>query len=243
MKPWTRRFLQRWLLTGFLAFALIVLLGNRWVINSTDSYIYKDWALMPTNDVGVVLGTSKYLENGKPSPEFRGRIQAAAELYRNGKLKHIIVSGANPDETYNEPRAMRRELVKEGVPDSAITMDFAGFRTLDSIVRAEAVFGLRQFTVITQRYHSYRSVFIGRKLGLKVVAYIAPATANGGYGARNPPREVFARVKAILDIFLLSTEPKFLGEPEKIDLTPDAPNTPSAPLPGPAAPSALAPST
>jgi Uncharacterized membrane protein len=232
LKPWTRRFVQRWLITGVLAFALIVLLGNRWVINSTDAYIYKDWALMPANDVGVVLGTSKYMENGKPSPEFRGRIAAAAELYRNGKIKHLIVSGANPDESYNEPRAMRRELVKAGVPDAAITMDFAGFRTLDSIVRAEAVFGLRQFTVITQRYHSYRTVFIGRKLGLKVVAYIAPATSEGGYGTRNPPREVFARVKAILDIFLLSTEPKFLGKPEHIELKPDdAPDTITPPSP------------
>lgn len=222
MKPWTRRFLQRWLVTGFLAFALIVLLGNRWVINSTDAYIYKDWALMPDNDVGVVLGTSKYLQSGKPSPEFQGRIDAAAELYQNGKIRHIIVSGANPDQSYNEPRAMRRELVKLGIPDSAITMDFAGYRTLDSVVRAQAVFGLHQFTVITQRYHSYRAVFLGRKLGLKVVAYIARATADGGYGTRNPPREVFARVKAILDIFLLSTEPKYLGEPEKIKLAPDA---------------------
>jgi SanA protein len=222
LKPWTRRFLQRWLVTGFLAFALIVLLGNRWVINSTDAYIYKDWALMPDNDVGVVLGTSKYLQSGKPSPEFQGRIDAAAELYQNGKIRHIIVSGANPDQSYNEPRAMRRELVKLGIPDSAITMDFAGYRTLDSVVRAQAVFGLHQFTVITQRYHSYRAVFLGRKLGLKVVAYIARATADGGYGTRNPPREVFARVKAILDIFLLSTEPKYLGEPEKIKLAPDA---------------------
>ncbi len=225
MKPWTRRFLQRWLITGLLAVGLVVLLGNRWVINSTDAYIYKDWALMPDNDVGVVLGTSKYMENGKPSPEFRGRIEAAAELYKNGKLRHLIVSGANPDQSYNEPRAMRRELVKAGVPDSAITMDFAGFRTLDSIVRAQAIFGLQQFTIITQRYHSYRAVFIGRKLNLKVVVFISPATADGGYGSRNPPREVLARVKAILDIFLLSTEPKFLGEPETIKLAPDATDT------------------
>jgi SanA protein len=225
LKPWTRRFLQRWLITGLLAVGLVVLLGNRWVINSTDAYIYKDWALMPDNDVGVVLGTSKYMENGKPSPEFRGRIEAAAELYKNGKLRHLIVSGANPDQSYNEPRAMRRELVKAGVPDSAITMDFAGFRTLDSIVRAQAIFGLQQFTIITQRYHSYRAVFISRKLNLKVVVFIAPATADGGYGSRNPPREVLARVKAILDIFLLSTEPKFLGEPETIKLAPDATDT------------------
>lgn len=225
MKPWTRRLLRRWLISGVFVFALVVLLANRWVINSTDAYIYKDWALLPDTDVGVVLGTSKYMQNGEPSPEFRGRIEAAAQLYQNGKLKHLIVSGANPDETYNEPRAMRRELVKLGVPESVITMDFAGFRTLDSIVRAEAVFGLTRYTIITQRYHSYRAVFIGRKLGVKVVAYIAPATRDGGYGSRNPPREIFARVKAVLDLFLLSTQPKFLGEREHIQLSPESEGT------------------
>ncbi|MEW6167629.1 MAG: ElyC/SanA/YdcF family protein [Pseudomonadota bacterium] len=222
MRPSTRRLLRRWLLIGAGTFALIVLLGNRWVINSTDAYIFENWALLPFNEVGVVLGTSKYLQSGKPSPEFRGRISAAAELYRNGKLKHLIVSGANPDSTYNEPRRMSQELVKLGVPQSAITMDFAGFRTFDSIVRAEAIFGLHRFTVITQKYHSYRAVFIGRKLGLKVVAYLAPATSEGSHGLRHPPREVFARTKAVLDIFLLRTEPRFLGNPEPIRLTPEA---------------------
>src|SRR3546814_13931173 len=100
---WTRRFLQRWLITGFFAVALVILLGNRWVINSTDAYIYKDWALMPDNEVGVVLGTSKYLENGKPSPEFRGRIAAAAELYQTGKHKHPLVNRPKPDQPTHNP--------------------------------------------------------------------------------------------------------------------------------------------
>src|SRR3546814_12690207 len=119
------------------------------------------------SEVGVVLGTSKYLENGKPSPEFRGRIAAAAELYQNGKITHLIVSGANPDQTYNEPRAMRRELVKLGIQASAITMDFAGFRTLDSILRAQAGFRLGQFTVIPQRYHrSSERLSVGKQFGM-----------------------------------------------------------------------------
>ncbi len=222
MKPSTRRFLQRWISFGAAMLVLVVLLSNRWVINSTDAYVFKDWALLPFNDVGVVLGTSKYMQSGKPSPEFRGRIAAAAELYHNGKVKHLIVSGANPDQTYNEPRHMYRELVAAGVPDKAITMDFAGFRTFDSIVRAQAVFGLRRFTVITQKYHSYRAVFLGRKVGIDVVAYLAPATSDGGPGSRHPVREVFARTKAVLDVFLLRTEPKFLGEPEPIRLSPEA---------------------
>jgi SanA protein len=222
LKPSTRRFLQRWISFGATMLVLAVLLSNRWVINSTDAYVFKDWALLPFNDVGLVLGTSKYMQSGKPSPEFRGRIAAAAELYHNGKVKHLIVSGANPDQTYNEPRHMYRELVAAGVPDTAITMDFAGFRTFDSVVRAQAVFGLRRFTVVTQKYHSYRAVFLGRKMGVEVVAYLAPATSDGGPGNRHPTREVFARTKAVLDVFLLRTEPKFLGEPVPIRLAPEA---------------------
>lgn len=222
LRPSVRRLIRRWLILGIAAVPVIVLLANRWVINSTDAYIYKEGALLPFNDVGVVLGTSKYMENGKPSPEFRGRIQTAADLYRLGKVKHLIVSGANPDSTYNEPRAMYRELVKAGVPEKAITMDFAGFRTLDSMVRAQAIFGLTRFTVVTQRYHSYRAVFLGRKMNMNVVAFLAPATSDGGMGMRNPPREVLARVKAVLDVFLLRTEPKFLGQPEHIKLAPEA---------------------
>lgn len=210
---------------GIVLVPVFALLCNRWVINSTDSYIYKDLGLMPTNEVGVVLGTSKYLQSGKPSPEFRGRIESAAELYRAGKVKHLIVSGANPDSTYNEPRAMYRELLKLGVPESAITMDFAGFRTFDSIVRAQAVFGLTNFTVVTQKYHSYRAVFLARKMGMKVVAYLAPARADGSPGLRHPPRETLARVNAVLDVFLFGTQPKFLGQPEQIPLTPEAEGT------------------
>ena len=222
MRPSTRRALRRWLTLSALAFVVIVLLANRWVINSTDAYVYTSWTLLPDNDAGVVLGTSPFIATGRESSEFKGRIRAAAELYRNGKVRHLIVSGANPDASYNEPRAMRRELIAAGVPESAITMDFAGFRTFDSVVRANAIFGFSRFTVITQRYHCYRAVFIGKKMGFAVAAYVAPAAADGGLGVRHPPREVFARVKAVLDVFLLNTRPKFLGTPEKVDVAPDA---------------------
>lgn len=193
---------------------LIVVLGNRWVINSTDAYIYSDWALLPYNEFGIVLGTSQYTADGGLSVDFRGRIDAAAELYNNGKVRHLIVSGANPDATYNEPRKMWQELVKLGVPPDAITMDFAGYRTYDSVARAQAVFGLERYTLITQRYHTYRAVFLARKMDMPAVAYIAPGTTS-----RNPPREIFARVKAILDLYLLRTEPKFLGDPVDIHVT------------------------
>lgn len=222
MRPSSRRRLRRTLLFTVLGFSLVVLLSNRWIINSTDTRVYRNLGLLPSNDVALVLGTSRYLQNGQPSPEYNGRIKAAAELYDAGKVRHLIVSGANPDSTYNEPRAMYQALIKKGVPAAAITMDFAGFRTFDSIVRARAVFGLDRFTVVTQKYHSYRAVFIGRQLGMKVVAYVADATADGRQGRRHPTREILARTMAVFDLYLLRTEPKFLGAPQPLPLAPEA---------------------
>lgn len=215
-----RRRLWRGLWMSVLGLGAIVLLANRWVINSTDAYVYTNWALLPENDVGLVLGTSPYTRGGKPNPHFYGRLEAAVQLYQIGKIKHIIVSGANPDETYNEPRQMRKELIKAGIPESVITMDFAGLRTLDSVARAKEVFGLERLTVVTQEYHCYRAVFIGKKLEMRVAAYAAP-----GPGPSFQPytREVFARVKAVLDLFVLSTRPKFLGEPQSIKVQRPAP--------------------
>ena len=211
---------RRWFLIAVASAALLILLANRWVINSTDDYIYQDWALLPDTEVGLVLGTSNYTREGRDNPYFYGRVRAAADLYAKGKVRHLIVSGANPDATYNEPRRMWQELVKLGVPANAITMDFAGFRTLDSMARAAQVFELQRVTVITQRYHAYRAIFLGKKMGMRVVAYLAYAGENRDYGNRNPVREVFARVKAVLDLFVLRTKPKFLGAREPIQLQP-----------------------
>jgi len=215
-----RRQLRRRLRRGFwytlLAAIALVALINNWVINNSEAYVYNNWSLLPDNDVGLVLGTSPFARNGKPNPQFYGRIEAAVQLYQLGKIKHIIVSGANPDSTYNEPRQMWRELTKAGIPSNVITMDFAGFRTLDSISRAQAVFNLDRLTIITQQYHAYRAVFIAKKLHLRVIAYAAPSDEIGFF-SRTYFREVFARVKSVLDIYLLSTEPKFLGQQQLID--------------------------
>jgi SanA protein len=187
---------------------LLVLLANRWVINSTDAYLYADASLMPENEVGLVLGCSPFVASGKPSPQFRGRIQAAADLYRQGKVKRLILSGANPDATYNEPKKMREALLEKGVPSHAMVLDYAGDSTFDSIARARIVYGLSRLTIITQRYHSYRALFLARKSGMKAVAFSAPSEGVVGPGFRHPPREVLARLLAVLDLFVLQTEPR-----------------------------------
>ncbi len=234
MRPSVKRRLRRWLVGSVVTFLLLGLLANRWVINSTDSYLFTDLALLPASDVGVVLGTSPYARNGGPNQEFEGRMRAAAELYKAGKVKHLIVSGANPDRSYNEPRQMRRALIELGVPGSAITMDFAGFRTLDSVVRAQSVWGLHRYTLITQKYHGYRALFLARKLGQTgASAYTARIGQTENYGNRHPVREVFARFKAVLDLFVLNTQPRFTGEPETlvIGAPAEAVDDATAPLP------------
>ncbi len=215
-----RRRLRRGLTWAAVLALAIVALVNNWVVNNSEAYVYSNWSLLPDNEVGLVLGTSPFTRGGKPNPQFYGRIEAAVQLYQLGKIKKIIVSGANPDSTYNEPRQMWRELTKAGIPSQAITMDFAGVRTFDSISRAKAVFNLEQMTVITQEYHAYRAVFIAKKLNIRVAGYAATSDSIGAF-SRTYIREVFARVKAVLDIYVLSTEPKFLGSPEAVNAAPE----------------------
>jgi SanA protein len=226
-----RRVVRRWVyIIGGLFLGLMVLI-NHWVINNTEAYVYTSWALLPDNDAGLVLGTSPYLKGGKANPQFRGRIEAAIMLYQLGKVKRLIVSGANPDASYNEPRQMWRELVQAGIPSSAITMDFAGDRTYDSVARTLEVFGMQRVTVITQAYHAYRAVFIGKKLRMKICAYAAPG-GDISLFSRTYIREVLARLRAVLDIYILQPVAPDTSSPEQLQEPPE-PMMPAPPLSAP----------
>jgi SanA protein len=196
MSPRLRRRLRRGVAWGSVLVVLITVLSNRWVIN------YKDSSLMPDNEVGLVLGCSPFASSGKANPQFHGRMQAAAELYRLGKVRRLILSGANPDSRYNEPKKMREALLELGVPSEAMVLDFAGDSTYESVTRAKIVFGLDQVTIVTQKYHAYRALFLARKMDVRAVAYQAPIEGVRGPGFRHPPREVFARVAAVFDVLV-----------------------------------------
>ena len=210
------RRLRRWLGPAAGVALGLTLLINNWVINNTYAYIFDDWSLLPDNDAALVLGTSTLTRSGEPNPQFRGRIEAAAQLYQSGKVKRIIVSGAKNGPGYIEPKMMRRELMKAGVPGDAILMDIAGYRTYDSVVRAQRVFGLDRLTIVTQRYHAYRAVFIAKKLHLNAVAFAAPGEEDSIF-TRTRLREYFARVKAVLDIYVLRSEPNLDNSPQGTD--------------------------
>jgi SanA protein len=191
---------------------------NCWVVRSTRDQVHHVVADLPYRDVGVVLGTSRRTRDGRENLFFRYRINAAVELYEKGKIRHILVSGDNRTREYDEPNAMRQALIESGVPPAAITRDYAGLRTLDSIVRARDVFGLNKFTIISQEYHNYRALFIARHAGLDAVAFCARDVESSEFRLRNFVREVGARIMAVLDLYILRTRPRFPGPPEPINL-------------------------
>ncbi len=188
--------------------ALITTLVSFWVIkNNAKPFIYSNIENLPSNKVGLILGTSPY----KGNQYFKNRIDAAVLLFFSGKIKCILVSGDNHTEGYDEPRAMKKLLVARGIPDSCITLDYAGFRTLDSIVRCKEVFGQNEFTIISQEFHNERALFIAEKYKINAIAYNAK-DVTGYFGFKIPFRECFARVLCVIDLYILNTRPHFLGE-------------------------------
>jgi SanA protein len=171
--------------------------------------------MLPAREVGLVLGTSEHRPGGGDNPYFKYRIEAAAKLYRMGKVKHLLLSGDNHLNGYNEPADMRRALIAQKVPGSVITLDYAGLRTLDSIVRAEKVFGLRRFTIISQRDHDERALLIAKHYGIDAIAYAADDVAFQD-AERAHVHEWLAQVKVVLDLFVLHTKPRYLGGREVV---------------------------
>jgi|VirMetMinimDraft_7_1064189.scaffolds.fasta_scaffold28837_3 SanA protein len=200
----------KYTLLGVIGGALVVLLANLFILSSVSSKVYSDIENVDYSDVALVLGTSSSVNGRTENPFFTHRISAAAELFFQGKVKHILVSGDNSSMHYNEPRDMRHALIKLGVPDSCITMDFAGLRTLDSVVRSHKIFQQKRITIVSQGFHNYRALFIAQYYGIDAVAYNAayPTEAT----MKTVLREYLARPKALLDLYLFDTQPKFLGD-------------------------------
>ena len=167
---------------------------------------------VPVQRAAVVLGCVKTLPNGLDNLYYSRRIAAAAELYKAGKVRCLIVSGDNHVKGYDEPSDMKDSLVAAGVPAEHVVCDYAGFRTLDSVVRAKEVFGLDAFLIVSQRDHVRRAVFLARGFGADAYGYAAP-DVNGRYSIKTTIREQFAKLKAALDV-IIRRKPKFLGKKE-----------------------------
>lgn len=194
---------------------LIFVLGcNLWVVWSTQGHLRGPEQIGEERPVALVLGTARYVVKPYENPYFRHRMQTAARLQLEGRVKHLLLSGDNRRKSYNEPVEMQKALLDLGVEPSAMTLDYAGFRTLDSVVRCKEVFGQQRFVIVSQAFHNHRAVFIARYFGLDVLACNAPAPDSLSWRLRL--REWLARCKAVLDLYVLGTKPHFLGE--KIDI-------------------------
>ena len=156
------------------------------------------------------MGTAPNLVSGYQNYYFTYRIEAATKLYQSGKVTHFILSGDHGRKNYNEPEAMKQALIKNGVPENVIYLDYAGFRTLDSMIRAKEIFGQNEFIVVSQEFHNQRAVYIARQNGINAYGYNAK-DVNKNAGLKTNIREYFARTKVFIDSFF-GIQPKFLGE-------------------------------
>ena len=195
----------------FLGTLLLVFFSNYTIQHTTKNKTFSYTSQIEKNRVGLLLGTAKYYKGGGINLYFKYRIEAAVALYKSNKIDYILVSGDNSSHYYNEPMTIKRELVKRGIPAEVIYLDYAGFRTLDSVIRAKEVFGQDKITVISQQFHNERAIYLAERKGIEAIGFNAKdVEGSGGYKVKF--REYFARTKAFLDI-IFHVEPKFYGEP------------------------------
>lgn len=191
-----------------LLISLSALLLDRWISKQTAPYIYDDLTSLPIRRVGVVLGTAKFIRTGVVNHYYQYRIQGALNVYGSGKVSYLLLSGDNKNLSYNEPITMRRDLIKYGVNPQDIVLDYAGFRTLDSIVRTRKVFDTDDFIIITQRFHCERALFIAMHTQTQAICYAVPSPK---YMLSVRLREIAARMGVLIDLFISERQPYFLG--------------------------------
>lgn len=197
------------ILFAFISIATTIHICNKIIVDAAKDKLYSDLNKIPFNKAGLLLGTAKYGRSGNINPYYDKRIEAAIDLLKQGKIKYIIISGDKSRKDYNEPLSMRSDLIKGGIDSTKIYLDYAGFRTFDSIIRLKEIFGQDSVTIISQKFHNERALFIAYKEGINAIGYNAKEAGNV-QGLETPFRERLARVKTFLD-FGVGKKPKFLG--------------------------------
>jgi SanA protein len=196
-------------LFSVVAFFTIVVAADAAVTNAAKGKLYDDTTSIPFNKVGLLLGTGKFLPDGYVNGYYAYRINATVSLMRAKKIKYLIISGDNSRKDYNEPQTMKDDLVKKGVDSNLIYLDYAGFRTFDSMIRLREIFSQTNVTIISQPFHNERALFIAEKENINAIAFNA-RDVDGKPGMRTQLREKLARVKVFVD-YITNKKPKFLG--------------------------------
>lgn len=214
MRPSLKRWWPRIIVLALAGLAFVF--GcEAWIAHAAKRRCFDEVKPVPEAPVAVVLGTSARLRDGRANLFFLPRMEAAAALFKAGKAKALIVSGDNGTQGYDEPTEMKRVLVQMGVPEAKIVCDYAGFRTFDSVVRAKEVFGQPHVIFVSQRFHNARAIYLAKAFGMQAWGLNAadvPVTLS----VKTFLREKLACVKAVLDVNVLGTMPRFLGEKVKV---------------------------
>jgi SanA protein len=198
-----------WIVGGLVAAGLLIVGAANAVVLLGAGGAGHDPARAPHAQVAVVLGAFVQ-PDGRPSAMLADRLDAAAALYRDHRVDRVLVSGDHSRLDYDEVNAMRRELVRRGVPDGDVFTDHAGFDTWSTMVRARKVFEVRSAIVVTQGFHMARALWLGKRAGLEVHGLAADRSGYGLEGRKSKLREVLARVKAVEEV-VTGAKPRFLG--------------------------------
>ena len=201
-------------LLSCLLIVIAIYTSNKVIIKNAEEKLFNTTETIPKNKVGLLLGTVKYLSDGRVNLYYQFRLNAAVELYKAKKIDFILVSGDNGSEGYDEPTDFKNDLIKAGIPEDKIYLDYAGFRTLDSVVRIKEIFGQTSVTIISQQFHNERALYLANHFEIDAIGYNAKGV-SGKKAIKVQLREYLARVKVFIDI-LFNIEPKFLGEPIQI---------------------------
>jgi len=212
-RPTWKRWLKRIVVTTAvlaLPAAAFVAWANFAAVHAAQGKLFDDVSQVPPGKVALVFGTDDRSQ-GRENLYFRYRIDAAEALWKAGKVRLILVSGDNSEKYYNEPEKMKNALILRGVPKDRIVCDYAGLRTLDSVVRAKEIFGLTDVVFVSQRFHNERAAYLAKANGITCYGFNARDVSSRG-GVKTKLREVAARVQMWLDVRVLGTRPRHLGD-------------------------------
>lgn len=198
------KYIKRLFILGIVVI-LFTIINNKWVTYKTVDKTFTNTDKIPKQKVGLLLGCSKYATSGNINLFYKYRIDAAVQLFKAGKIEYILVSGDNSKSTYDEPTDFKIDLIARGIPENRIFLDYAGFRTLDSVIRSRAIFGQTAITIISQKFHNERAIYIANKHNITAVGFNAKDVYSSSF------REYLARVKMQLDL-IFGKEPKFYGK-------------------------------
>ncbi|HSY18664.1 MAG TPA: ElyC/SanA/YdcF family protein [Candidatus Acidoferrales bacterium] len=194
-KKWLRRFLVACVLLLAMTAAI-----NLYIIRSTRNQICSEIRSLPQREFALLLGTEPVRPDGTTNLHFLNRTDAAARIYQAEKVTALLISGSKNNRGFNEVLEMKNRIVTNGVPESALQLDFEGSRTWESVRRARDVYHLQKIIVVTDAFHAPRALFLCRHFGIEAVAYCPGKVPFGYWSVRYQVKEYFARLIAVFDI-------------------------------------------